>query len=120
MHSHALKITWKVELWQALELDKNYSIAINGSLVNISTSPNQDGTLSYTYSLRPVNVLIHSDLGLTIKAKDPRSQSQKFRSKVKYDWDKWLAGTKYKEFDDFYDAVYKKIYEQYDFLVSTL
>lgn len=118
MHSHALKISGKVELWQSLELDKNYSIAVNGSLVNISTSPNQDGTLSYTYSLKPVNVLIHSELWSTIKAKDPRKNSVKLRSKLKFDWDKWLWGTKYNEFDQAYDDFFRKIYEQYDFLIS--
>ncbi len=91
-----------------------------GSLVNISTSPNHDWSLSYTYSLKPVNVLVHDDLGNTIKAKDPRSNSTKFRSFCKYQWDSWLAGTKYKEFDDFYDSVYKGIYENYDFIVSKL
>lgn len=120
MDSFALKITWKVELSAPLEIDKNYSVWVLWSLVNISTSPNHDWTHSHTYSLKPVNVLVHNELGDTIKAKDPRRNSEKLRSKLKYDWDRWLIGTKYKEFDDCYDTFFRKIYEQYDYLVSII
>jgi len=118
--SYSLKVTWKVELWQELKIDSNYTLAVQGSIVNESTSPNHDGTLSKTYSLKPVHVLVHNELWDTIKAKDPRSNSVKLRSLLKYKWDNWLAGTNFKEFDDFYDAFYRKIYEQMDYLVSTL
>lgn len=118
MESHALKITWKVELWQSLELDRNYSIAIQWSIVNLSTSPNHDGSLSYTYSLKPVNVLVHSDMGDTIKAKDPRSESTKFRSLMKYKFDSWESGSNFKEFEDFYASVYKSIYKNLDFILN--
>jgi hypothetical protein len=120
MNSHSLKFTWKVELGQPIENDKNYRLALEWSIVNESTSPNHDGTYSKTYSFRPIHVLIHDELWDTIKAYDPRKNSEKWRSKLKYDWDKWLWGTKYKEFDDAYDAVFRKMYEQYDFLISTI
>lgn len=120
MNSHSLKFTWKVELGQPIENDKNYRLALEGSIVNESTSPNHDWTYSKTYSFRPINVLIHDELGDTIKAYDPRKNSEKLRSKLKYDWDKWLWWTKYKEFDEAYDSFFRKIYEQYDFLISSL
>ncbi len=120
MDSYALKTTWKVELSEELQLDENYRIAMEGSITNISTSPNWDGTLSKTYSFRPIHVLIHDKLGSTIKARDPRKNSEKLRSKLKYDWDKWLYGTKYGEFEEAYDAFFRKVYEQYDYLISTL
>ena len=120
MNSHSLKVTGKVELSQNLKIDTNYRVAIEGSIVNESTSPNHDWTYSKTYSLRPINVLIHDTLWDTIKSKDPRKNSEKLRSKLKYDWDRWLWWTKYKEFDEAYDSFFRKVYEQYDYLISTL
>ena len=120
MDSYSLKITWKVELWQELKIDTNYTLAVQGSIVNESHSPNHDGTLSKTYSLRPIHCLIHNELGDTIKARDIRKNSEKLRSKLKFDWDKGIWWTKYKEFDDAYDAFFRKVYEQYDYLVSTI
>lgn len=120
MDSYALKVTWKVELSQELKIDTNYRIAIEWSIVNESTSPNHDGTLSKTYSLRPIHVLVHDKLWDTIKAKDIRKNSEKLRSKLKFDWDKGIWWTKYKEFDDAYDAFFRKVYEQYDYLISTI
>lgn len=118
MDSYALKFTWKVELWHILGIDKNYRLAIEWSVVNESISPNHDWTLSKTYSFKPVHVLIHDELWDTIKAKDPRSESQKLRALLKYKWDTWICWTQYKEFDDFYASVYRKIHEQIDFLTS--
>lgn len=119
MDSYAIKFTWKVELWQAVEIDKNYRLALEGSIVNESISPNYDWTLSKTYSFRPIHVLIHDELWDTIKAKDPRKNSEKLRSKLKFDWDKWLWWTQYKEFEEAYDAFFRKLYEQYDFLIHS-
>jgi hypothetical protein len=42
MNSHSLKVTGKVELSQNLKIDTNYRVAIEGSIVNESTSPNHD------------------------------------------------------------------------------
>lgn len=120
MDSYSLKVTWKVELWQPLNLDKNYRVAIEGTIVNVSSSSNNDWTKTVCYSIRPVHCLIHDELWDTIKAKDPRKNSEKWRSKLKFDWDRGLWGTKYKEFDDAYDAMFRKMYEQYDFLISTI
>lgn len=118
--SHALKITGKVELAKALDNDKNYRIAIEWSITNISTSPNGDWTYSNTYSLRPVHVLIHDELGSTIKARDPRSNSTKLRSLLKFKYEKWEAWDSFKEFNDFYDSFYSEIYKNLDFLLSKL
>jgi hypothetical protein len=118
MDSYSLKITWKVELWQELKIDTNYNLAVQGSIVNESHSPNHDWTLSKTYSLKPVHVLISDELWDTIKAKDPRSNSVKLRSLLKYKWDNWLAWISHKEFDDFYDSFYREIYDKMDYLLS--
>ncbi len=120
MDSYSLKITWKVELQQWLNIDKNYTLAVQGSIVNESHSPNHDGTLSKTYSLRPVHVLVHDELWDTIKSKDTRSESVKFRTLLKYKYDSWEEWDSYKEFDDFYSEVYKTIYRNLDFIFWNL
>jgi hypothetical protein len=38
--SNSLKFTGKVEIESPLENDRNYRIALDGSITNISTSPN--------------------------------------------------------------------------------
>ena len=119
MNSYSLKITWKVELWQDLKIDTNYRIAIEWSIVNESHSPNHDWTLSKTYSLKPVHCLIHDELWDTIKAKDPRSESQKFRTLLKYKYDTWEQWVWFNEFEDFYSSVYKNIYKNLDFLFES-
>lgn len=114
--SHALKLTWKVELEWLLVNDKNYRIALEWSITNVSTSPNGDGTYSNTYSFRPVRVLIHDELWDTIKAKDPRKQSEKLRSYLKYKFDQ--SDTNFNTFEEFYDDFFKRIYKNIDFLLS--
>ena len=118
MHSNALKFTGKVEIESPLENDRNYRIALDGSITNISTSPNWDGTFSHTYSFRPIHCLIHDELGETIKAKDPRKNSEKWRSKLQYDWDRWLWWTKHSTFDEAYDSIFRVMYSQYDYIIS--
>ena len=115
MDSNSLKFTWKVELWQALENDKNYRIACEGSITNISSSPNGDGTYSYTYSFRPIHVLIHDELWDTIKARDPRKNSEKLRSYLKYMYEK---DSTLDTFEEFYDDFFKRIYKHMDFLLQ--
>lgn len=119
MDSYSLKVTWKVELWQELKIDSNYTLAVQGSIVNESTSPNHDWTLSKTYSLKPVHVIVHNELWDTIKAKDPRSESQKFRTLLKYKYDTWEQWVWFNEFEDFYSSVYKNIYKNLDFLFES-
>ena len=118
--SHAIKFTGKAELEWPVTIDRNYTAGIQWSITNVSTSPNWDGSFSYVYSFRPIHVLIHDETWETIKAKDPRKNSEKLRSKIKHDWDRWLIGTEYREFDDCYDAFFRKMYEQYDFLTANL
>jgi hypothetical protein len=60
--SNSLKFTGKVEIESPLENDKNYRLAMEGSITNISTSPNGDGTFSNTFSFRPLHCLIHDEL----------------------------------------------------------
>ena len=117
---HSIKFTWKAEIESAIEMDKNYTIWMEWSVVNISSSSNGDGTTSKTYSFRPIRCIIHNELWETIKVKDPRKNSEKLRSKLKHDWDNWIFWTKYREFDEAYDNFFRKIYSQYDFLISDI
>jgi hypothetical protein len=86
--------------------------------MNVSTSPNGDWTYSHTYSFRPIHVLIHDELGDTIKATDPRKNSEKLRSTLKYKYDKEWVGSQFATFEEFYDDFFKKIYYNMDLLTN--
>lgn len=119
MNTHYLKFTGKVNIPDPLKNDTNYRIAIEWSIYNTNESSNQDWTYTNTYSFKPIHCLIHDELWETIKAKDIRSESSKFRSLMKYKFDSWELNI-YWSFDDFYSSVYRSIYKNLDFIIANI
>jgi len=121
MDTHYLKITWKMNIPKWLEVDKNYTIALDGSITDSNQKSNQDGTFTYTHSFMPIHCMINAELGETILAKDTRSNSSKLRSKLKYQYDNTPElYQKYDSFETFYDLFFIQIHRKIDFLISEI
>lgn len=112
MNTYYLKFSGKVNIPEPMKNDENYRIGIDWSIYNTNVSSNQDGTDTVTYSIRPVQCIIHDTLGETIKAKDIRSNSERLRAYLfrKYNNDHRLL-EKYNTFDEFYDSWFSMMYK---------
>jgi hypothetical protein len=85
-----------------LEIGKNYAIEVKGSVTQKKEDDNFDGSSNICWKFEPVEVVIKDELGTTIRAKDPRKNSQKFRSYLfKLYSDEGVT----EDFDAVYDAV---------------
>lgn len=102
INSHILKIAGKVEIPQPLVSGHNYKVAIEGAVPKMETSDNENGSFDVTYTLKPIRVEFVDELGLTIKAKDPRRNSELARSQARAIW---LDKQPNVDQDVFYDAI---------------
>jgi hypothetical protein len=102
INSYIIKINGKVEIPSELVAGHNYKVNIEGSIPSYEMSDNDNGTFDLTYKLKPIRVELINELGVTLKAKDPRSNSNKARSQA-------LAIHMEKctniDFEAFYDAI---------------
>jgi len=86
INSHSIKLTGKAELSEPLEIDKNYKVILQGSIISSADHSNQNGTADRTYILKPVLVELIDEIGVTIKVKDMRKMSQKLRGTLRKEW----------------------------------
>jgi len=112
---YVLKIKGKVSLLEPVELDNNYHLEIEGSIESVKDKSEHDGTYIRYYELEPIVVNLITNIGKTIKAKDPRSWSQKFRAKIKFQYDN--SNVPY-EFDSVYETIYKYLIAHSDELFN--
>lgn len=82
MNSHAIKISGTFELPKGLELDHDYSIALEAQIMAVNKTSEQDGTFSYTYHAKPSTGQILSDKGEVTKLIDRKKQSSLLRSQL--------------------------------------
>lgn len=102
INSYILKINGAVEVPGELVAGYNYKIKIEGAIPKFTMSDNDNGTYDVTYTLKPIKVEIINQLGETLKAKDPRSNSNKARSQaLAIHLDRGLTVP----FDEFYDKL---------------
>lgn len=102
INSYILKIQGKVEIPSELTAGHNYKVTIEGAVPSFEMSDNENGTFDITYKLKPIKVELINELGVTLKAKDPRSNSNKARSQaLAYHLEKCTNV----DFEVFYDAV---------------
>lgn len=80
VNENILKLTGRVSIPEALELDINYSLALQGSITGKDERINHNGTLDSIWRFEPVKCEILTPMGKTLRAKDPRKMSQKLRS----------------------------------------
>ena len=106
METYYAKIQGKVNIPQKLEIGHNYRLVADCSVTSESKEDLENGEFSITSKLVPITAEISKDNGPTIKAKDPRKNSQKIRNYLF----KIYANEGYTEdFDQLYDAFTQEV-----------
>ena len=82
-----LKIAGKVNIPTELSIGHNYKLTADCSIVSEQKSDLDNGEYSITYKLVPLTAEVIRDNGETVKAKDPRRNSEKFRNRLWKLWD---------------------------------
>lgn len=96
-----IKIQGKVNVPELLPIGHNYHLIADCSVVSEQKEDNEDGSMSITSKLVPITAEIQKDNGKTIKAKDPRRNSQKMRN---YLFKEYHNEGYVEDFDRVYDA----------------
>ena len=100
VNSHILKLKGNSELPEEIEIGHNYHIALEGSVTGFKVEDNEDGTFNKIYDFKPVKVDVLTPLGKSLKLKDPRKSSQKFRN---YCYKIWIEEGYTEPFDEVYE-----------------
>lgn len=100
METYYVKIHGKANIPERLEIGHNFRLTSDCSVTQEQRIDNSDGTFDVIFKLEPVTVEIVQDNGKTIKAKDPRRNSQKIRNTLYREWALTLESI---EFERFYD-----------------
>lgn len=101
MDTYYAKIQGKVNIPIKLEIGHNFKLTADCSVTGESKEDNEDGTYSYVAKLVPITAEITKDNGPTIKAKDPRKNSQKIRN---YLFKAYSDEGYVEDFDEVYDS----------------
>lgn len=115
--SHILKLQGKAELPAEIALGHNYHVALEGSIVTVAESDNEDGTNRRVYTFRPVKIDLLTDKGEMLKLKDTRSNSQLVRAML---YKKWVNAASQESFDDFYRRFSYLIMADMDVLIDKM
>lgn len=100
-NSYYIKIIGKANIPQALEIGHNFKVIADCSVTQEQKDDNENGTYDITYKVVPITAEISKDNGPTIKATDPRRNSQKIRNYLfKHYHDEGVV----EGFDEIYDA----------------
>lgn len=102
INSHILKISGSVEIPSALTSGYNYKVSIEGAVPKIEMVDNENSTFDVIYKMKPIRVEVVTETGETLKAKDPRSNSNKARSQaLAYHLEKSINV----DFETFYNSI---------------
>lgn len=102
-NSHTLKITGVSELPSPLEIGKSYELRITGDCNAIKKQNNDDGSFTFTYSVKQLTGELVADKGDVIKFTDRKSQSQKFRQQLVF-----IAQERGVDAEEFYEQTMTK------------
>lgn len=80
MNNYYVKIQGKANIPTALAIGHNYRLVADCSITSETRSDNDNGDFDVTYKVEPITIEIQKDNGETVKAKDPRKNSTKFRN----------------------------------------
>ncbi len=97
---HAIKLTGKAFIPEALLIGERYHVAIDGTITERNESDNHNGTHLLTYKFEPVMVAVIDDKGKSIRGKDVRRKSQQLRAAIYREWESSGDNT---EFEDYYN-----------------
>lgn len=99
--NYYVKIQGKANIPVPLPIGHNYRLTADCSVTGENRSDNNDGTYDVTFKVEPITVEIGTSNGETIKARDPRKNSQKIRNYLfKHYHDEGVI----EDFDRLYDA----------------
>jgi hypothetical protein len=101
METYYVKIQGKANIPTRLAIGHNYRLTADCSITSESKEDNEDGTYNVVFKVVPVTVEIAQDNGQTVKAKDPRKNSQKLRN---YLFKLYHNEGYTEDFDSVYDA----------------
>jgi hypothetical protein len=106
MENYYVKLRGKANIPSQLSIGHNYRVTADCSITTEQKSDNEDGTFEIVYTVEPITVEIQKDNGATVKAKDPRKNSQKMRNYLfKVYHDEGYC----EDFDLVYDAFSKEV-----------
>ena len=100
-NNSVLKLQGKAEIPENLEIGTNYEVHIKGSITAVTESDNNDGSHTLYHKFEPVFVEVITEMGKSIKAKDPRRNSAKIRN---YLFKAYFNEGYTEDFDSVYDA----------------
>ena len=112
---HFIQFSGKCNIPEPLTQGHAYTVTIDGEITK-TTIDTYDGKESRIYKLTPITAEINKDHGQTIKAKDTRSSSVKFRKVLKYHYDQDDSNTE--DFETFYTRVYSSLITNADSIYS--
>jgi hypothetical protein len=75
-----IKIAGKANIPEKLAIGHNYKLVADCSITSELRQDNENGSFDVIYKVEPVTIEVTKDNGKVIKAKDPRSNSVKFRN----------------------------------------
>lgn len=78
--TYYVKINGKSNIPSRLAIGHNYKLHADCSITSETKTDNDDGSFDVTFRIEPITVEIIKDNGETVKAKDPRKNSVKFRN----------------------------------------
>lgn len=82
MNSNKIKLSGSFEIPEPVQIDRDYELTLTGGITSIAKTSNEDGTFTYSYTLKPLYGEIIDDKGETVKVVRKGSQSQKMRAMI--------------------------------------
>lgn len=116
MDNYVIKLTGKAELPEPISIGSNYDVALSGAITSETISDNDDGSKTHVFTFKPVKVEVLNEKGKTIKARDPRSYSQKLRAYLYRSWENDPQGGG--DSEAYHDKVYKQIFLELEDIIS--
>lgn len=110
-----IKLTGKAELPAPVDIGSNYHVALEGSITSVTNSDNEDGTVTQSFTFRPIKVDVLTPMGQSIKAKDTRSNSQLLRALL---YKKWVNLASTEDFETWYTKIIYGVMRDLDELID--
>ena len=71
INDYIIKLSGKVSILEPLQIDNNYNLKLDCSVVAENLKTNEDGTYNIEYKVEPMRVEMIDQTGKSLKAKDP-------------------------------------------------
>lgn len=85
INDYIVKMSGKVSILEPILIDHNYTLKLDCAVVAENLKTNENGTFNIEYKIEPMRVELIDETGKSLKAKDPRTWSQKLRAMVLFE-----------------------------------